>query len=182
MGTSYARAHWNHNSWKSNMADGRYLEKIEKSPYFSNGSTDLAKILHSDADLVSQTYQQERIYIFENPRWHFLSHRTFKIALFKIQNDRRRPCWKIEKSAYLSNRLHSLDELWHLYAELVSQAYQLLSNWIFENPRWRRSPTWKTVKSLYRHKRLTDFDEVWHDAVHWHFLCHWTFRIANFQN
>jgi len=39
--------------------------------------------------------------------------------------------------------LANLDKIWQVYAALVSQAYQPLRNWIFENPRWRWSPTWK---------------------------------------
>jgi len=42
MGRSNARH-------KSKIADGRHLEKIEKSLYLSNGLTDRHKIWHSDA-------------------------------------------------------------------------------------------------------------------------------------
>jgi len=31
------------------MANGRYLEKIEKSPYLSNGVTDLDEVWRDDA-------------------------------------------------------------------------------------------------------------------------------------
>ena len=68
---------------------------------------------------------------------------------FKILNGRRPPSWKIKKLPYFSNGLASLDEIWQVHADLVSQAYQPLRNWIFFNPRWRQPPTWKTVKSRY---------------------------------
>jgi len=72
----------------------------------------------------------------------------------------------MEKSSYLSNGLTDLDEIWQEYADWVSQAYQLLRIWIFENPRWRRPPFWKTVKSRSLRNRLTDFDEIWHGGAY----------------
>jgi len=41
-----------HTHYKSKMADGRHLGKIEKSPYLGHGSTDIDEIWQDDAQSV----------------------------------------------------------------------------------------------------------------------------------
>ena len=103
---------------------------------------------------------------------------TFIIAILKIQHGGRPLSWKVEKSPYLSNGLADLDEIWHAYADWLSEAYQPVKIWIFENPRWQLPPFWKTVKSQYLRNRLTNFHEIWHGDAHWHFLYQRIFKIA----
>jgi len=57
-----------HISFKSKKADGRHLEKLQKSPYLSNGSTDLDEIWQDYAHWASEAYQLLRILICENLR------------------------------------------------------------------------------------------------------------------
>ena len=67
-----------HTHYKSKMADGRNLGKIEKLLYLNRGSSDFDKIWHADAVRPSWSFRSLKIWNFKNPRW------------------RRPPSWKIE--------------------------------------------------------------------------------------
>ena len=144
----------NCNFKKSNMADGRHLEK---SIIRHISATDWPILMKFSISFVSQSYWPLRIWFFENPRWRrppfwksekskylcnhltdfdeiwhgdahwqFLCRRTFKIAILKIQHGGQPPSWKIENAPYLSNGLADLDEIWQAYADWVYQSYQLV--------------------------------------------------------
>jgi len=89
------------------MASAAILKKTVKSRYLRSRLTDLDPIRQGDAYGHSGPYQ------------------TLKIALFRIQDGRRPPSWKIERSPY-RNASTDLDEVWQNYANCVSEPYQLL--------------------------------------------------------
>ena len=113
-----------------------------------------------------------------NADGHSGPYRTLKITLFRIQDGRRPPSWKIERSPYLSNESTDLDKVWQDYADRVSQVYQLLRIWIFRQSKMVAAIILKNRQiAIYPH-RLTDFDEIWRDKAHGHCLRYRTFKIA----
>ena len=103
FGLSNVSAVMSLNFWKPKMASAT----ISRNRYIAISTqslTDFDRIWRGDAHGYSGLY------------W------TLKIALFKIQNDRRPPSWKNIKSPYLSTGLANRDQIWQVYADLVSHS------------------------------------------------------------
>ena len=129
------------------MADGRYLGKIEKSPYLSNDLSNRHEVLHGDTFWPS--YPPLKFPHFKNPRW------------------RRPPFWKIKISPYLSTGLTDRQEIWHRDARWLSWPFRPLKFSNFKNPRWRQLPFWKIEILPYLSNGLTDRRQIWRDDALW---------------
>jgi len=111
----------------------RRAVKNRKSPYLSNGLTDLHEIWHDDACWPSSPFWPLKFQKFKNPRW------------------RRPPSWKkIEKkSPYLRNGWTDRHEIWHSDAVWPS--------WPFHRLKIRKQELWLGIAYGYGWQGLAGY-------------------------
>ena len=134
--TKCLRGWSSHMHYKSKMADGRHLGKIEKSLYLSRGLTDFDEIWHTDG---------------VRPSWPF---RPLKISKFQKLRMAAAAILKNPKSRYLDNCLTDRHKIWHGDEIRQLRCVPPLAIYNFKNPTWQRPPFWKIVISRPQFQRF----------------------------